>query len=164
MSRSNTACWLPLAMLAGLAACERATPEEEPASKSATAGSSAAGSSANVIPAPGSATQPGTGNNAIPAGFHGRWGLTQGDCEKGPAATGLLVVSPAALDFYESMANLQEVEESAPTSIRAAFAFEGEGMSWHRDLTLSLENGGETLVLREFGEDAAPEPFRYTKC
>ena len=164
MSRSTTACWLPLAMLATLAACERAAPEEEPAAEGVAAGSSATGSARDASPAPGLGSEPGTGDNAIPAAFRGRWGLDQADCEKGPAATGLLVVRPAALEFYESMGNLQRVEQSAPTSVRAAFAFEGEGMNWHRDLSLALEDNGETLVRREFGEDAAAGPFRYTKC
>jgi len=168
MSRRPTPL-LPMAAMLALAGCERAAPEEEAAPDSAPAtialpDEAGPTPTSSATPAPGLAPTAPAGSGAIPSAFHGRWGLTAGDCAAGPAATGLLVIRPQSLEFYESMATLRAVEASAPGSIRASFAFTGEGMSWQRDMALSLEQGGETLVRREYGQDAAPGPFRYTKC
>ena len=45
---------------------------------------------------------------------------------------------------------------------RASFDFTGEGMTWQREETLELQDG--TLIRREAGQDAAPGPFKYTRC
>ena len=50
------------------------------------------------------------------------------------------------------------------TPLRAAFDFEGEGMTWQREVVLDVQDDGATLIRREYGEDAAPGPFRYAKC
>jgi len=101
----------------------------------------------------------------IPAGLQGAWGLVPADCEAGRAdAKGLLVVDADSLEFYESMATLGEVAERAPTRIRANFAFSGEGMSWEREMELASPYGGETMIRREFGEEAIAEPLEYTRC
>lgn len=103
--------------------------------------------------------------DAIPAAFQGRWGLVPADCEPGRAdAKGLLTIGTDRLEFYESVATLDEVEEAAPGRIRASFDFTGEGMTWERDMALELEDGGSAMVRSEFGAEAAPDPFRYTKC
>lgn len=102
---------------------------------------------------------------AIPAALQGRWGLVPADCEPGRAdAKGLLVVSGSKLEFYESVGTLGAVSDSGTTRIRALFAFTGEGMEWTRDMLLEAADGGRTLVRREYGADAAPEPFRYSQC
>jgi hypothetical protein len=101
----------------------------------------------------------------IPEPFRGRWGLVAADCEPGRAdAKGLLVVSADKLEFYESVGTLGEASERLPTRLRAQFAFTGEGMNWTRDMALEVEDNGQTLVRQEFGADAAPAPFRYTRC
>ena len=101
----------------------------------------------------------------IPAGMQGRWGLVAGDCEPGrDDAKGLMTVSPRELEFYESVGTLDEITDPGATRIRAAFDFSGEGMNWRRDLSLELQDGGKVLVRREYGEDAATEPFRYSRC
>ena len=151
---------LAAAALLSLAACQQSAPaEEEQPSETAT-----------EAPSP-SATDTGTAfegageSSDIPAAIQGRWGLVPADCEPGrDDAKGLLVITPRGLEFYESLATLTNISESAPDRIRASFAFSGEGMSWQRDMTLQVGDGGRTLVRRDFGDDAADEPFNYTKC
>ena len=101
----------------------------------------------------------------VPAQLQGRWGLTAEDCDlvKGDN-TGLLKVSGRKLEFYESVGTLGAVTEAGPRRIRGLFAFTGEGMEWEREMALELSEDGEELVRREFGEDAAPRAFRYTRC
>jgi hypothetical protein len=101
----------------------------------------------------------------IPADYQGRWGMTGEDCTgDAAAAKGLLEISPTEMKFYESVGTLEEVTEATSGRVRAKFAFTGEGMSWERDVVLDLREGGKILVRREFGEDASPEPFDYTRC
>ncbi len=103
--------------------------------------------------------------DTIPPAFQGRWGLVAADCEPGRSdAKGLLTITAEKLEFYESVGVLDEVEEAAPNRILASFDFTGEGMSWERDMALELENGGSAMVRSELGAEAAPDPFRYTKC
>jgi hypothetical protein len=102
----------------------------------------------------------------IPAAFQGRWGMNANDCDPAQAdiAKGLMEVSATQLTFYESVGTLDDVETSGPTSLSAEFDFTGEGMEWERDMTMTLEDDGDTLIRRESGEDAMPGPQRYTKC
>ena len=37
-------------------------------------------------------------------------------------------------------------------------------MIWQRDMSLEVEDGGPTLIRREYGAEAALESFRYLKC
>jgi hypothetical protein len=164
MTRPATLRLLPLAAMLALAACERAAPEEEPTPERSPAVSPVDRASPDPSPAIGLSPTAPSGSDALPAAFHGRWGLTAADCSTGPSATGLLVIGPQSLEFYESMATLRAVEATVPGSVRASFAFSGEGMSWQREMALSLEQSGRTLVRREYGEDAAPGSFRYRKC
>ena len=71
---------------------------------------------------------------------------------------------PTRLEFYESVGTLDQIEEASDTRIRASFDFTGEGMTWERDVVLEAQDRGTTLIRREYGDDAAPAPFRYTKC
>jgi hypothetical protein len=101
----------------------------------------------------------------IPVAVQGRWGLGPNDCD--PArddAKGLLTIGPDTLKFYESRAKLGEIREIDDSRIRASFDFTGEGMTWSRDEVLGVQDGGKTLIRREYGEDAAPGPLRYTRC
>ena len=102
---------------------------------------------------------------AIPAAIQGRWGLVPADCEPGrDDAKGLLTIGADKLDFYESTGTLDTISEAAPTRIRAAFDFTGEGMTWQREVVLDVQDDGATLIRREYGQDAAPGPFRYARC
>ena len=149
---------LPLFALAALSACDNGTRD--------TGETPTPAPTATVTPAP---TPDPAANETpateIPAAIRGRWGLVPADCD--PArddAKGLLSISATRLEFYESVGTLKTISESAPTRIRATFDFEGEGMTWKRDQTLDVQDAGATLIRREYGDDAAPGPFRYTRC
>ena len=101
----------------------------------------------------------------IPSALRGRWGLVAADCEPGrPDAKGLLTIDARSLEFYESVGTLDKIEDFAPMRIRAIFDFTGEGMEWEREMVIQAQDGGNALVRREYGADAAPEPLRYGKC
>ena len=97
---------------------------------------------------------------SIPAAFHGRWGLTPADCAPGGgSARGVLVISPDAMQFYESRAVPTTNVGSTGDSFSADFAFRGEGMDWSKFQTLRLQ--GESLVRTESNPMAS---FTYAKC
>jgi hypothetical protein len=101
----------------------------------------------------------------IPAGYQGRWGMNAEDCTgDAAAAKGLLEITGSELKFYESVGTLETVTGATGDRFRGEFAFTGEGQEWQRDVVLDLREGGKILVRREFGEDASPEPFDYTRC
>jgi hypothetical protein len=101
----------------------------------------------------------------IPASIQGRWGMVAADCEPGRSdAKGLLTIDATTLKFYESVGTLASIEETSSTHLRGAFDFMGEGMTWQRDVVLNVEDGGETLIRQEFGDDASPDPFHYSRC
>lgn len=104
-------------------------------------------------------------SDRIPGAMRGRWGLVAADCtSRHGDAKGLLEISGTALTFYESRGTLKDFIEWAPSHVRAEFDFSGEGMTWQRDMSLSLKNDGGTLVRQEYGKDAAPAPFSYRRC
>jgi len=157
---------VPFASLALLAACNA-----QDSSAPDTAASTDAAPPPTVMVPPVSASDTGSASPAdfsamdIPAAIQGRWGMVAADCEPARAdAKGLLEIDPRRLKFYESVGTLDELEEMEPTRIRGEFSFSGEGMTWDRDVTLDVQDGGKTLIRREYGDDAAPGPFRYSKC
>lgn len=150
---------LPLA----LAACnqgETAGPgAEETAPPAAVAGTPA------PSPAPGPADKVGIPEFGIPVALQGNWGLVPADCTSTRGdAKGLLRVSPTTLTFYESVGRLGPIKDRSDTSIRAEYAFTGEGMEWTRDVALTASDGGETLTRLDRGGDKPGGPFTYTKC
>ena len=156
----RTALILALAALP-LAACDnQSEPAPEPVAAEPTATATEV-----LTPTPTPQADDTAEVTAIPAAIRGRWGLTDADCEPGSAdAKGLLTITADQLDFYESVGTLDSVDEAGANRIRADFDFTGEGMTWERDIALELEDGGQTLVRREYGEGAAAEAFRYSKC
>jgi hypothetical protein len=148
-----------------LAGCDNGTQGADITTEEAAAGGNLAENS-SVAPTPGPAADDGIpAPTAIPAVLRGRWGLVAADCD--PArddAKGLLTIGADTLEFYESVGTLDAIMDAEPNRIRAAFDFEGEGMTWEREMVLDLQDGGSTLIRREYGEDAAPGPFRYAKC
>ncbi len=156
---------LPLAALVMLAACDGGTPDETPAEAPAAPADDAG--AVAPAPAPPTTSQPAeiAASSDIPAAMRGRWGLVAADCEPGRAdAKGLMTVSARKLEFYESVGTLARATEGDRTHLRGVFDFTGEGMSWQRDQSLELTEGGRALVRREFGQDASPEPLQYNKC
>lgn len=103
--------------------------------------------------------------HSIPEGIRGRWGLVPADCTSTAGdAKGLLTIGATQLKFYESIARLGEVKSRESSSVTATFDFSGEGQNWVLDVTLSSPDGGKTLVRKDTGPDAAPEPLTYTRC
>jgi hypothetical protein len=101
----------------------------------------------------------------IPQAVRGRWGLVPADCTSTRGdAKGLLEIDATTLRFYESRGTLGDIERRSENAIAAEFAFEGEGQTWSRDMTLSVEGGGRTLVREESGDDALEAPLEYTRC
>jgi hypothetical protein len=152
---------LPLLALTALAACDSATQETPMDAATETVAETSPGV---MEPAVTPTLQPPVAT-AIPAAVQGRWGMVPADCEPGRAdAKGLLEITATQLEFYESVGKLDDIAESSDTRIRAGFDFSGEGMTWRRDVVLDVQDGDETLIRREYGEDAAPGPFSYTRC
>ena len=156
---------LSSATLLALAACSKPAPAPEPAASEAVQAESSAAPievEAREFPVADDTT---VIDASIPAVAQGRWGLVPADCTstKGDAK-GLLVIDGTTLKFYESRGTLGKVAERSDARIRATFAFSGEGMTWTRDELLEVKDGGKTLIRREYGEDAAPGPFKYARC
>ena len=160
----KTICFV-LPALVVLAACDNGTQSADTTAEDAAVDGDLAENS-SVAPAPGPTADAGTpAPTEIPAAIRGRWGMVTADCD--PArddAKGLLTITGNKLEFYESVGTLDTIMEASPTRIRAAFDFEGEGMTWEREAVLDVQDNGATLIRREYGEDAAPGPFRYAKC
>lgn len=154
---------LPLAALLTVTACnrdvadaEQPTAADTPTATPVEASPSEASSSAATTPVVAM---------AIPPAIHGRWGLVAADCTSTRGdAKGLLTIDGTTLKFYESVGTLDEIEEAGDTRIRAEFDFTGEGMEWERDEVLDVQDNGQTLIRREYGDGAAPGAFRYSKC
>ena len=152
-----------LPALLALAACDGGTQGADVTEEEAAANGDLAENSSIAPVEPDDAGTPAP--TEIPAAIRGRWGMVAEDCTSTRGdAKGLLEIGPDELEFYESVATLDTIMDAEPTRIRAAFDFEGEGMTWKRELVLDVQDGGATLIRREYGDDAAPGPFRYAKC
>lgn len=148
-----------------LAGCDNGTQgADTTAEEAAEDGNLAANSSVAPAPRPPGATDT-PAPTEIPVAIRGRWGLVPADCTSTRGdAKGLLTIDADRLRFYESVGTLDTIMDAGPTRVRALFDFEGEGMSWQREAVLDVQDEGATLIRREYGEDAAPGPFRYTRC
>lgn len=143
------------AALVALAACSGG--EEPPQEAASTA--------AAPVESEGAEETPAIAADTIPEVLRGRWGLVPADCTSTRGdAKGLLTVSADQLKFYESVAELGVVKAHDANSVTGAFEFTGEGQTWVLDVTLSTPDGGKTLVRKDTGPDAAPEPLTYAKC
>lgn len=162
-----------------LSACSKSAQEPEPVASTPSAQASqvvvpsASAEPELVEPMPTHSAEPSpeptasrpVSANEIPAAIRGRWGLVPKDCaSKLGDAKGLLTVSAGQLKFYESVAKLGKVKEAGDSRVRATFSFSGEGMTWTQDVVLDTQNGGKTLIRRDYGQDAQPGPLKYTRC
>ncbi|HKX91150.1 MAG TPA: hypothetical protein VJM15_01815 [Sphingomicrobium sp.] len=96
----------------------------------------------------------------IPVALQGRWGLTPLDCTSTRGdAKGLLVVRPGELRFYESRAVPAGNAQTSEDSISGDFHFTGEGQTWTRFESLTLD--GDKLVRTESNPMAS---FTYARC
>ncbi|TYC93097.1 hypothetical protein FMM79_03065 [Novosphingobium sp. BW1] len=149
--------------MALLAACSSEPEPQEASSEVASIGDG--GMREPALPEPTASATDLVDTNSIPPMLRGRWGLVKLDCTGDPAAAkGLMKVGAKDLEFYESMADMGEIESIAENEVTGAFAFEGEGETWDLDVTLRSPDGGATLVRTDKGADAAPEQLTYTKC
>ena len=107
----------------------------------------------------------GRGEAAIPVAIRGRWALKAADC-KAKRGTDLtaLTIDATSLSFYESHGILAHVREHSAMRLVADYKFSGEGEDWDRLMQLTVVDGGKTLVRRDYGEGAAPDPMRYSRC
>jgi hypothetical protein len=114
---------------------------------------------------PAATASPADTAQTIPQAVQGRWGLVPADCTSTRGdAKGLLVIGPDSLKFYESQGKLGQIAERSDNRIRASFAFTGEGMEWTHDVVLDAQDGGKALVRQNFGPDAEPGSYKYTRC
>ena len=97
---------------------------------------------------------------AIPASFHGRWGLTPADCMPNRSdSKGLLVVSGDGMRFYEAQAKPAGELRFTPKSVSGSFAFTGEGENWKKHEVLELRD--HKLVRTESDPMAS---YTYARC
>ncbi len=75
-----------------------------------------------------------------------------------------LVIDAKTLRFFESAGDLARVRDRDANRIVADYKFSGEGQQWDRLMLLGLADGGKTLVRRDYGDGAAPDAMRYTRC
>ena len=164
---TRTALILPCVALV-LVACSREPAPLAAEDEATPVPMATATGTASATPGPEESASPTTGGSTasvIPAAIRGRWGLVPADCTSTRGdAKGLLTIDATTLKFYESRATLGAVAERSDTRVRATFAFSGEGMTWNRGEALDVQDGGRTLVRREYGEDAAPGPSKYSRC
>lgn len=176
--------WIFPAAVLMLAACSGGKDEKQPAETADKAAPAPAAPEEPAEPAPvtgdadlaytpdPSVTPPavpepgiGSGDKAIPAAIQGRWALKAADCaaRRGADLTAL-VIDARTLRFFESAGDLARVRDRGANRIVADYKFSGEGEEWDRLMLLAVEDGGKTLVRRDYGEGAAAEPMRYTRC
>ena len=151
-----------------LTACQQ-EPSPAPGATPTASASAAANPSpaASTLPAPASTAGDGAGipEFGIPVALQGNWGMVPADCTSTRGdAKGLLRISGTTLTFYESVGKLGTIKQRSDTSIRADFAFSGEGMTWNRDETLTVSNDDKMLTRTERGGDEPGGPFTYKKC
>lgn len=101
---------------------------------------------------------------AIPARYQGRWGLVPADCTSTRGdAKGLITISDTGIRFYEARATLKEQRPAIATAFSGLFAFSGEGQTWERVETLTID--GEKLSRSSTtprGEEG--EALTYSRC
>lgn len=144
-------------LMAGLvlvAGCDKPAPQPSPTATAEPA-SPAAPAADTTVPA-----------TAIPEALRGRWGLVAADCTSIRGDNkGILEIGPDSLRFYESRGRLGQIASATADSIRATYAFTGEGMEWTREMQMRLIEGGTPRLERiDYGPDAAPEPLVYERC
>ena len=109
-----------------------------------------------VVALPPAATPTPTVASTFPAPFRGRWGMVANDCDPARAdAKGLMTVEADRLRFYESRGAPTRIEIASPFKLTAELAFTGEGQSWTKRTTMTLIEGGRTIIREESGPAAS---------
>ncbi|MDQ2892172.1 MAG: hypothetical protein M3R64_03650 [Pseudomonadota bacterium] len=100
--------------------------------------------------------------SSIPAAFQGRWGMVPEDCNPKRADNkGLMTVAADRLTFYESRATIGSLHQVTPTKLTGTLDYTGEGQTWKKATSLTLQDAGKTLVREE--TDPA-DASTYSKC
>ena len=105
----------------------------------------------------------------IPAAFHGRWGLVEGDCTSARGdAKGLMVIGGDSIRFYESVARPAQLTRVGDRRIDGNYSATGEGQTWNMLMQLHLAADGNSLTRIVDEGDSAPSPggnrFTYRRC
>lgn len=100
----------------------------------------------------------------MPKALLGTWGMNLADCKDDAAAKGLVRISDTTLKYYEARGTLTGTIDRTPTRFVGDFAFEGEGQTWQRQLVLDVQDGGQTLITRDYGPGAIPGAQKYSRC
>ena len=107
----------------------------------------------------------GIGEQAIPVAIRGLGALKAEDCGARPGTDlTALVIDAKTLRFFESAGDLARVRDRDVNRIVADYKFSGEGQQWDRLMLLGLADGGKTGGRRDYGEGAAADAMRYTRC
>ncbi|GAA0669840.1 hypothetical protein FHT00_000513 [Sphingomonas insulae] len=102
---------------------------------------------------------------AIPAAFAGRWGMGVNDCDPTrDDAKGLMTIAGSKLAFYESRGTATNIRQTQPTQITFDLPMSGEGQTWSEPTTLTLLDGGKTLVSETRGPPDRAGTNRYSRC
>ena len=106
---------------------------------------------------------------AIPAAFHGRWGMVEGDCTSTRGdAKGLMVIGRDSIRFYESVAKPAQLTLVGDRRIDGNYTATGEGQTWTMLMQLALSADGNSLTRTVDEGDSAPSPggnrFTYRRC
>ena len=103
-------------------------------------------------------TPPDSASAAIPAQYHGRWGMVPADCTSTRGDNkGLITIADGSIKFYEAVATLKEQRPAIATSFSGLFAFTGEGQNWQKVMTFTRT--GDTLKRAE-----ESGTFTYKRC
>ena len=117
----------------------------------------AASGTNSAVPPPPPPPGPG-GAVAIPAQYHGRWGMAPADCTSTRGdAKGLIEIGSQTIRFYEAVATLKEQRPAIAISFSGLFAFTGEGQNWQKVMTFTRT--GDTLKRAE-----ESGTFTYKRC
>lgn len=99
---------------------------------------------------------------ALPPAFDGRWGITKADCDYNKLSrTGLLTIDSSTLNFYQSKANVMEIDRHSPYDVTVRLRIKGPGQGWSRVTEFKLDAAGTQLVR------IARSPariYRYRRC
>ena len=102
---------------------------------------------------------------AIPQGFQGRWGVNADDCDPSTGADkGKLTIAGNRLSFFESRGTATRIMRTQPDQIAFDLPMSGEGMTWSEPTTLTLLDGGRTLVREVKSPADRATTDRYSRC
>ena len=109
----------------------------------------------------------------IPESLRGTWALvddgvetvTAEQCEFPPAPPGTLItVDATSIQYFETTAELESVEQSDDTSIEADFTEQTGDTIATRGIRMDGQDDGQVLMTSDLDEGGLPGPQRYLRC